>query len=230
MIPLKDDIPSSSFPFITVGILIINSLVFLFQISLGKHAEGFVAAYGAIPFEITNFADIPPLVPFPTFLTIFSSMFMHGGILHFVGNMLYLWIFGDNVEDAMGKFRFLIFYILCGAFASLAHMAVNPNSMTPMIGASGAISGVLGAYMLLYPRARVLTLITFFYFIRIVKLPALVLLSFWIFIQFMSGTLSLAGGAGHGGVAWFAHIGGFFAGMFLVSIFKKKRVRLGLFN
>lgn len=230
MIPLKDDIPSSGFPFITVGLILINSLVFLFQISLGKNVQSFVAAFGAVPFEITHFVDIPPLVSFPTFLTIFSSMFIHGGILHFGGNMLYLWIFGDNVEDAMGSFQFLIFYVLCGIIASLAHIAVDPNSVTPMIGASGAISGVLGAYLLLYPRAKVLTLIMVFYFIRIVKLPALILLSFWIMFQFLSGALSLTVKAGHAGVAWFAHIGGFFAGMFFVSIFKKKRVRLGLFH
>ena len=144
--------------------------------------------------------------------------------------MLYLWVFGDNVEDAMGSFRFLIFYLLCGVIASLTHISTETNSLLPMIGASGAISGVLGAYLLLYPRAKVVTLIIFFYFIRIIKLPALVVLSFWIVFQLLSGTLSLSVEASYGGVAWFAHIGGFFAGVFLIPIFKKKKIRLGLFH
>jgi len=176
-----------------------------------------------------NVIKSPPKIYFPVPLTLFTSMFLHGGILHIGGNMLYLWIFGDNVEDAMGGVRFLIFYLLCGVIAAMTHIALDPNSLTPMIGASGAISGVLGAYLLLYPRAKVLTLITFFYFIRIIKLPALFILSFWIVIQLLSGTLSMSVNTNHGGVAWFAHIGGFFAGVFLVYIFKKKRIRLGLF-
>lgn len=230
MLPLKDDIPSQGFPYVTFGLIIINSLVFIFQISLGRDVRGFVAAFGATPFEISHHVDIPPLIYFPVSLTLLTSMFLHGGLLHIGGNMLYLWIFGDNVEDAMGSLRFLIFYLLCGLIAGISHIATDPNSMTPMIGASGAISGVLGAYLLLYPRARVLTLIVFFYFIRIIKLPAIVLLSFWIVFQILSGTLSLSSRAGQGGVAWFAHIGGFFVGAFLVAIFKKKRVRLGLFH
>ena len=230
MLPLKDDIPSRNFPYVTVGLIVINSLVFFFQISLGKDVRGFVAAFGATPFEISHHMDIPPLVFFPVSLTLLTSMFLHGGFLHVGGNMLYLWIFGDNVEDAMGSLRFLIFYLLCGLIAAISHIVTDPNSMTPMIGASGAISGVLGAYLLLYPRARVLTLIVFFYFIRIVKLPAIFLLSFWIVFQILSGTLSLGSRSAQGGVAWFAHIGGFFVGVILVTIFKKKRVRLGLFH
>jgi membrane associated rhomboid family serine protease len=197
---------------------------------LGRNAQNFVTAFGATPFEITNQIDIPPLVHFPVFFTLFTSMFLHGGFFHIGGNMLYLWIFGDNVEDAMGSFRFLIFYLLCGVIAAITHIALEPNSLIPMIGASGAISGVLGAYLLLYPRAKVLTLITFFYFIRIIKLPALFVLSFWIVLQLLSGTLSLSVRASHAGVAWFAHIGGFFAGVILVSAFKKKRIHLGIFH
>lgn len=227
MIPLKDDIPSSGFPYVTIAIIAINFFVFLFQLSLGKNVQGFVAAFGAIPYEISHQIDIPPFVFFPVSLTIITSMFLHGGPLHIIGNMLYLWIFGDNVEDAMGSFRFFIFYCLCGILATMSHIATDPNALIPMIGASGAISGVLGAYLLLYPRAKVLTLITFFYFIRIVKLPAVILLSLWIAFQFLSGTLSLTAKGAHGGVAWFAHIGGFFAGLLLVSFFKKKSVQLG---
>ena len=230
MIPLKDDIPSEGYPYVTVGLIVVNSLVILFQISLGKNLQSFHAAFGATPFEMTHFKDIPPLIHFPVFLTIFTSMFLHGGFLHVGGNMLYLWIFGDNVEDAMGKMRFLIFYLLCGVLAALTHITIHPNSRTPMIGASGAISGVLGAYLLLYPRAKVLTLIMFFYFIRIIKLPALFVLSFWIILQLLSGSLSLTSEAARGGVAWFAHIGGFFAGFLLVFLFKKKRMRIGLFH
>lgn len=228
MIPLKDDIPSSGFPYITIGLIALNIFIFIFQLSLGKNAQGFVSALGATPFEITHHIDIPPLVFFPVFFTIFTSMFLHGSILHVSGNMLYLWIFGDNVEDAMGSLRFLVFYILCGVIAAITHIAIHPDSTSPMIGASGAISGVLGAYLLLYPYANVLTLIIIFYFIKIVKLPALILISLWIAFQFLTGALSLAEkGAGHSGVAWFAHIGGFFAGLILINFFKKKRVRLG---
>jgi membrane associated rhomboid family serine protease len=197
---------------------------------LGRNSQNFVTAYGAIPFEITNQTDIHPIVHFPVFFTLFTSMFLHGGFLHIGGNLLYLWVFGDNVEDAMGSFRFLIFYLLCGVIASLTHISMEPNSLIPMIGASGAISGVLGAYLLLYPRAKVITLIIFFYFIRIIKLPALFVLSFWIVFQLLSGTLSLSDKAGYGGVAWFAHIGGFLAGVILVSAFKKKSIHLGLFR
>jgi membrane associated rhomboid family serine protease len=229
LIPLKDDIPSTHFPLVTVIFVCINVLVFLFQFSLGKQAQGFAAAFGATPFEITHHVDLAPTIIFPVFLTIFTAMFLHGGILHLAGNMLYLWIFGDNVEDAMGSIRFLFFYLACGVIAALAHIATEPNSMIPMIGASGAISGVLGAYLLLYPRAKVLTLITLFYFIRIVKLPAVILLGFWIVIQFLSGALSLTNKTGGGGVAWFAHIGGFIAGMVLIPFFKKKKLRGHIF-
>ncbi len=230
MIPLKDDIPSQHFPYVTISLIAINSLIFFFHISLGRNAQNFIAAFGATPFEITHQVDIFPPVYFPVFFTLLTSMFLHAGFLHIGGNMLYLWIFGDNVEDAMGSFRFLIFYLLCGVIAALSHIALDPNSLVPMVGASGAISGVLGAYLLLYPRSKVLTLITFFYFIRIIKLPALFVLSFWIIFQLLSGTLSLGVKASYGGVAWFAHIGGFFAGVILVSTFKKKRIHLGLFH
>jgi len=230
LLPLKDDIPSEGFPYVTAGLILLNALIFILPVSMGKNAQTFVTAFGATPYELTRHVDIPPLIQMPVFLTLFTSMFLHGGILHIGGNMLYLWIFGDNVEDAMGSVRFMIFYILCGVIAALAHIAIYPESTTPMVGASGAISGVLGAYLLLYPHARVLTLIVLFYFIRIVKLPALIILGFWIILQLLSGTMSLGSQMGQGGVAWFAHVGGFFAGIALVAIFKKKRVRFGILD
>ncbi|MGA1795060.1 MAG: rhomboid family intramembrane serine protease [bacterium] len=230
MLPLKDDIPSQGFPYVTVGLILVNSLIFILQVSMGSNARTFVTAFGATPFELTRHVDIPPRIPIPVSLTLVTSMFLHGGFFHIGGNMLYLWIFGDNVEDAMGSVRFMIFYLLCGVIASLTHVAIQPQATTPMVGASGAISGVLGAYLLLYPHARVITLIMFFYFIRIVKLSALFVLGFWIVLQLLSGTMSLGREMGRGGVAWFAHIGGFFAGMLLVAIFKKKRVRFGILD
>jgi len=227
LIPLKDDIPSNSFPIATVSLIIINAIVFLFQLSLGSRAQIFIYRFGAIPFELTHLKDIPPYVPIPLPLTLLTSMFMHGSILHILSNMLYLWIFGDNVEDVMGKFRFLMFYLICGFCAAAAHIVIEPSSKVPMVGASGAISGVLGAYLLLFPRANVYTLIVFFYFVQIIKLPALLLLTLWIGFQFLSGTASVAGRGAHGGVAWFAHIGGFFAGIVLVNFFRKRKKRGG---
>ena len=228
MIPIKDDIPSTSFPVVTVTIIGLNCAVFLFQMLLGAQSERFVSAFGVIPYELTRFKDIPPYTPIPLPLTILTSMFLHGGLAHLFGNMIYLWIFGDNVEDAMGHFRFAVFYLLCGLAAAVTQVMVSPSSTVPMIGASGAISGVLGAYLLLYPHARVLTLIFLGFFIETVRVPASILLSFWIIIQFLSGAFSLSTRSLSGGVAWFAHIGGFIMGMLLISSFKKPQRRLGI--
>lgn len=151
-------------------------------------------------------------------------MFIHGGFLHIAGNMLYLWIFGNNIEDATGRLRFLIFYLLCGVFAAYAHAYMNRDSVTPMIGASGAISGVLGAYLLLYPRARVVTLVFFGFYIRTVEVPAMAVLGFWFLLQFLNALLSRGS---TGGVAWYAHVAGFVAGMLLIGLFKRKAVPFG---
>jgi len=221
MIPLKDDLPGRIFPLITVSLIVLNSLVFFYQMSLGRDEEVFVFKYGAIPWEITHHVDRNPTVPFPVQGTLLTSMFLHGGLFHLIGNMLYLWIFGNNIEDAMGHLRFLIFYFVCGVIAAISHILTSPNSQIPMIGASGAISGVLGAYIWLHPQARILTLLIFGFFIRIVKIPALGVLGFWIILQLINGTLSLGLKEG-GGVAWFAHIGGFIAGLFLIHFFKKE--------
>jgi membrane associated rhomboid family serine protease len=226
MIPLQDDNPTRSFPVVTVTLIALNCLVFFYQLSLGKLGEALVYRYGAIPCVITYTCKatyevgFDSGIPFSAQTTLLSSMFLHGGFFHLIGNMLYLWIFGNNVEDSMGHFRFTIFYLLCGIIAALSHILTSPSSRIPMIGASGAISGVLGAYLFLYPHAKILTLLIFGFFIRTVRIPALFVLGFWIVIQFINGTASL-GGVERGGTAWFAHIGGFIAGLFLIHFFKK---------
>ncbi|HEY8553744.1 MAG TPA: rhomboid family intramembrane serine protease [Burkholderiales bacterium] len=225
MIPLRDDIPSSRVPVVNFTLLGACLLVFLWQLSLGP--EGFeraVFSLGVIPATLLGDAELPAeLRLIPPEATIFTSMFMHGGLLHLAGNLLYLWIFGDNVEDAMGHGRFLVFYFACGIVAALAQALPDPDSTIPMIGASGAISGVLGAYLLLYPRARVLVLIPLGFFSQIVHLPAIFVLGLWFLLQLVS---SLFAEAGQGGVAFGAHIGGFIAGMALVPFFKRARVPL----
>jgi membrane associated rhomboid family serine protease len=180
--------------------------------------ERFFLKFGVIPNNLTNYFS-------SNIYTLFTSMFLHGGILHLVGNMLYLYIFGDNVENIMGHFRYLIFYLICGIGASFLQVFVMPSSIIPMVGASGAISGILGAYVLKFPRANVSILIFIFFFIRIVKVPALFVLGFWFFIQLSEGLTSL-GLDINGGVAWFAHVGGFIAGLLAVNLFEKKKVRI----
>jgi membrane associated rhomboid family serine protease len=228
MIPLKDDVPSSSFPFVTIGLILLNVLVFLYQASIGmggeRAAEAFIFEFGAVPCRVTGACSVPGDFP-PPIATIFTSMFMHGGLFHVAGNMLYLWIFGDNVEDTLGHGRFLVFYLLAGVAAALAQIAVHPDSRVPMVGASGAVSGVLGAYLLLFPYARVLVLLIFGFFVRIVRWPASIVLGFWIVVQFLNGliTVSVAAGGAAGGTAWFAHIGGFLAGILLLFLMRPRR-------
>lgn len=217
MLPLKDDIPTERTPVITIAIIALNILVFLYQLSLGPQQRVFIHALGAIPFEITNKVDLVPRIALPLKATIFTAMFIHGGFFHIFSNMLYLWIFGNNVEDTMGHSRFLVFYLVCGVAAAYSQIYMNPSSRIPMIGASGAVSGILAAYLLLYPHARILTLIFLGFFIQIVHVPALIVLSFWIIVQLINGTAALS--IKNGGVAWFAHIGGFIAGLALLKIF-----------
>lgn len=220
MFPIWDDVPTKKFPLITIILIVINSIVYLYQMSLGERFNEFIYSMGLLPFEITHNIDIFPPGPSPIYLTIFFSMFMHGSIVHLLGNMLFLWIFGNNVEDYLGRKRFIIFYLFSGIIAAFTQIFFNSDSIVPMVGASGAIAGVLGAYLLLYPRAKVTTVIIFGFFIRLIKIPAVVVLSFWIIYQFLYGISSLAVGTGEGGVAWFAHIGGFISGIILIKLFK----------
>ncbi len=225
MIPLRDDNPTKIIPVMTVGLIVLNVLVFLYQISLGPGgAEVFIYQFGAIPAVVFGSQSLPvELVAIPASFSIFTSMFLHGGFMHLIGNMLYLWIFGNNIEDAMGHGRFILFYLLTGVAASMAHFLTDLTSEIPTIGASGAISGILGAYILLYPRAQVLVLIFLGFFIRVMYIPAGFALGFYFVIQIFQGTLAF--GQGGGGVAWFAHIGGFIAGLLLVGLFKQPTVQ-----
>src|SRR5262249_27276012 len=222
MIPFRDNIPSRSFPFITVFIILVNVFVFLYELALGRYLEPFLFHYGVVPATVFAWpqSDLPlsaVTVPF------FTSMFLHGGWLHLIGNMWYLWIFGDNVEDRLGHFTYLVFYLLCGLGAGIVHTILNYDVMIPSIGASGAIAGVLCAYVVSYPRARILTLVPIFIFLRIIEIPAILVLGFWVVMQFLSGFASLgAAAASAGGVAWWAHVGGFVIGMLLVGMFPRK--------
>ncbi len=224
MIPLHDDNPTETVPVVTVAFIAACVLVFLWQMGLGSRGnEVAVMALGVIPAVLLHKAELPPeLALVPSYLTPFTSMFLHGGVMHLAGNMLYLWIFGNNVEDSMGHVRFVIFYLLCGIAAVFGQVMQNPGSEIPMIGASGAISGVLGAYLLLYPRARVLVAIPLGFFMHTMRLPAAAVLGLWFVMQIFS---SLVAGTGPG-VAWFAHIGGFIAGLALILIFRRRNVRL----
>jgi membrane associated rhomboid family serine protease len=220
MIPLRDTIRSSSFPIVTAGLITANVLAFFYELSLGRELEIFVMQYGAVPRRF--FAPGVPLLErvFP----LFTSMFLHGGWFHLLGNMLYLWIFGDNVEDRLGHGRFLVFYLLCGLAAALTQIYLDPASRIPMVGASGAIAGVLGGYLHLFPHSRVLALIPIVFFFQIVEIPAFIFLVFWFLMQFLSGAASIATTqATAGGVAWWAHIGGFLSGLALGYVFPKKR-------
>ncbi|MFQ6108191.1 MAG: rhomboid family intramembrane serine protease [Candidatus Aminicenantales bacterium] len=218
-IPLKDENPTYRFPYVTVFFIILNVLVFLYQLFSGQGLQYFVYKMGAIPYEITHFTTLPGLSRVSPALSLVTSMFLHGGLFHLFGNMLYLWIFGNNIEDFLGPVRFVLFYILSGLGASLTHILLHPNSQIPMIGASGAIAGVLGAYLILYPGARVLTLVFLFFFIRIIPIPAAIILGFWFLLQVFNIGLG-------GGVAWFAHIGGFLIGIGLIKIHTRKRRRI----
>jgi len=229
MIPLKDTIPSRTVPFINYTIILLNFLFFLYQLSLGPHLEKFLYAWGVVPAQFFAPLSIGHLHLSQRILPLFTSMFLHGGWLHFLGNMLYLYIFGDNVEDRLGHARYFLFYLLCGVLAAAVHLLTNTGSRVPTIGASGAIAGVMGAYFFLFPYARVVTLIFIFFFFDIVEIPAFFFLAFWFILQFLSGTVSFdAQNALSGGVAWWAHIGGFLAGILLLFAFGVRRTRRGM--
>lgn len=225
MFPLKDDNPTTILPVVTWALIAVNVMVFLYQFSLGPSlGQLFAYKYGMIPAVVTGERTLPQRVDAVAPAgSLFTSMFLHGGWMHLIGNMWFLWIFGNNIEEAMGHLRYLIFYLLCGVCASVCHIVFNPDSVLPSIGASGAISGVLGAYTLIYPHARVWTLIFFFFFIRVLYIPAAFFLGIWFVMQLLSGSASI--GQQGGGIAFWAHVGGFVAGVLLVGFFKKRSVR-----
>ena len=210
MLPLRDTQPSYNVPFITVGLIAVNVTVFLYELSLGPtELHRFLTAHGVIPSQLQP-------------MSLLTSMFLHGGWLHLISNMWFLWIFGDNVEDTLGHGRYLLFYLLCGILAALVHVAFNPDSRVPTIGASGAIAGVMGAYLVRFPHARVLTLVPVAVFLTTVEVPAFFMLLYWFAIQLVSGIGSIGyTSVSQGGIAWLAHVGGFVAGALLILVFPK---------
>ena len=222
MIPLKDDNPTSDKPIVTYYLIGICVFIFLIELSSSSYRTGtFFYSFGLIPSVLLGNNQLSQdLYVIPAFLTIFSSMFVHGGFMHLIGNMLYMWIFADNIEDNLGKIKFLIFYLLCGIGAAMAQVFADTSSQVPMVGASGAIGGVLGAYLINYPNARVLVLIPFGFFSQLIKIRALYVLGFWFVLQFINSALS---GSQAGGVAYAAHIGGFISGIILILFFNKKK-------
>ena len=222
MIPLRDVIPSRTTPYVTIGLIVVNALVFLYEMTLGDpNLEEFILYFGLVPAAFS-------------WVAVLTSMFLHGGVLHFGGNMLFLWIFGDNVEDRMGHGRFVAFYLLCGAAAALAQTAMSPDSVVPMVGASGAVAGVMGAYFVLYPHSRIVTLVPLFVFFHVMEVPAIVFLGLWFVLQFVSGVGSIAaatGGEPAGGIAFWAHVAGFVAGVSGVLVFRRpERQRVEWWN
>jgi membrane associated rhomboid family serine protease len=207
MIPLRDIVPSRTTPIVTISLIVANVLVFLYELTLGRAVNDFTLYFGLVPAAFS-------------WVAVFTSMFLHGGLFHVAGNMLYLWIFGDNVEDRMGHGRFLVFYLLCGTAAALAQTITAPDSVVPMVGASGAIAGVMGAYFVLYPKSRIVTLVPLFFFFQIIEVPAIFFLGIWFVMQFLSGVGSI-GNAATGGVAFWAHVAGFLAGLSGVIVFRR---------
>lgn len=224
MIPLRDTTRSARFPFVNFTLIGLNILVFLFEVSLGDRMNLFIHSFGLIPAHV--FSASAGVGLGDRVLPIFSSMFMHGGWLHLIGNALFLYIFGDNVESRMGHFKYLLFYLTCGVLAALFHIVTNFSSEVPMVGASGAISGVLGAYITFYPKSRILTLVPIFFFVQLIHIPAAVFIFIWFIIQFISGVGTLGDTGKSGGVAFWAHIGGFVAGLILARFFEDKRFRV----
>lgn len=230
MFPLRDSAPRSRFPFITLALMAANISVFVYQILLNPYAlQHFVYLNGMVPQRVTAFLSGQGPVDV-ALAPLFTSMFLHGGWMHLIGNMWFLWIFGDNIEDNFGHLSFLLFYLLCGLLASVTHWIAGPMSRIPSVGASGAIAGIMGAYMLLFPRARVLTLVPFF-FIFTVEIPAVVMLLYWFAIQFFSGVAAVGQSQqAQGGIAFWAHIGGFVAGVALYFLFRDQRRLRGYYR
>jgi membrane associated rhomboid family serine protease len=223
VIPLRDENPALAVPIVTRTLIALNVAAFAYELMLGPGLREFVAQWGLVPARLTlamRFGEEPLLAPLSTAVT---SMFLHGGFAHLLGNLWYLWIFGDNVEDRLGQLRYFVFYLVAGLTAATFHYFTNPASTVPTVGASGAIAGVLGAYLAAFPRARVVTLVPLFPFLQILAMPATLVLGLWFVFQFLSGALSLAAGGAGGGVAWWAHIGGFAFGFAAMKLFEFAR-------
>jgi membrane associated rhomboid family serine protease len=223
LIPIKDLNPSKKAPVVTTLLILFCFLVFFYELYLPPGArERFIQMFAVIPFEIARGVDIPPPDPLTPYGNTVSYQYLHGGFMHILGNMLFLWVFGDNVEERFGHLRYFLFYTVCGVAAALTQVFVTPNSTLPLIGASGAISGVLGAYAVLFPRAGIVTLVFIFFFVDVIVVPALVWIAVWFLLQFVSAMVSVDH-LSLGGVAWFAHIGGFLTGIFLTKLFLGKK-------
>jgi membrane associated rhomboid family serine protease len=217
MIPLRDDNPSESTPVVTRALIVMNAAIFFYELSLGPALHDFILSWGLVPARLQAGLNLGGDHMVRTGLTLGTSLFLHGGWAHLIGNMWYLWIFGDNVEDQFGSLGFLLFYLAAGAAASVLHVVSNPGSHLPTLGASGAIAGVLGAYAVMFPRARVYTLVPFFPIFQIIPLPAVLMLGAWFLFQFVAGAISAGQAAATGGVAWWAHIGGFLFGVIVAK-------------
>jgi len=224
MIPLKDNIPAKHFPVVNVSLIVVNVLVFVYELKLGPDLEYFMVTFGFVPARYVLLGKVNFFDP-ARYLPMLTSMFLHSGFFHLLANMWMLWIFGDNVEDSMGRVRYLCFYLLCGVAAVVLHFWSSPASSLPMLGASGAIAGVLGGYLLLFPKARILTLFPIFIFFSIIEVPAYFFLGGWFLLQFVQATFQqlMLGEILGGGVAWWAHVGGFGAGALLVHFFRNDR-------
>ena len=222
MIPLKDKNPSRTFPFVNYLLIAANVVVFFYEISLGQRLDDFIVKYGLVAHRY--FYDVSHHIYFVRrYVPFLSSMFLHGGWMHIIGNMWFLFIFGDNIEDRLGHGNYFVFYILSGLAAAIVQILSSVNSSVPTIGASGAISGVLGAYLVIFPRAKIVTLIPIFFFFDIIDISAFLFIGFWFLMQFVSGIQSL-GFDTSGGIAWWAHVGGFVAGILMVPVFKKREI------
>jgi membrane associated rhomboid family serine protease len=223
VIPIGDSVPIRSWPVVTWGLIALNVFVFFHELTLGPGLEAFIRTWGFVPADYFLLGETDPGALAERYMPIFSSMFLHGGWAHLIGNMIYLWIFGDNVEDRLGHLRYLLFYLLSGVVAALVQAHLFPASTIPTVGASGAISGVLGAFLILFPTARVFTLVPLLLFFPVVELPAVLYLGFWFLMQLMSGTVSLTVVPDAGGVAWWAHVGGFVVGFVLAPLLRRRQ-------
>jgi membrane associated rhomboid family serine protease len=216
LIPIRDTIRSETYPVINYVLIALNVMAFLIEQSMGRNLNEFIFTYGLVPARYSIAQISAHFTTDQQMIALLTFMFLHGGFFHLLGNMWFLYIFGDNVEDRLGHFRYLAFYLLCGLASGISHLFLNWTSQIPTIGASGAIAGVMGAYFILYPRAKVLTLVPIFFFLHFIEIPAFLFLGFWIFFQFLNAAFSTQAG----GIAWWAHIGGFIFGIIFLKLFQ----------